>query len=36
MTTQQFKTAFTPAGENAYNNPYLNVLGMKVGMKIRK
>jgi len=34
MTTQQFKTAYTPAGENAYNNPYLNVLGMKVGVKM--
>ena len=34
MTTQQFKTAYTAPGENAYNNPFLNVLGMKVGVKM--
>ena len=34
METQQLKSAYTPAGENAYNAPYLNLMGMKVGVKI--
>ncbi|MBC7511185.1 MAG: hypothetical protein H7320_20935, partial [Ferruginibacter sp.] len=34
MDTQQFKTAYTAPGENAYNNSFLNVLGMKVGVKM--
>jgi mannose-6-phosphate isomerase-like protein (cupin superfamily) len=34
MTTTQFKTAYTPAGQNANNAPMLNVLGMEVGVKM--
>jgi quercetin dioxygenase-like cupin family protein len=34
MTTEQLKPAFTPAGQNANNAPYLNVLGMQTGVKI--
>ena len=34
METQQLKSTYTPAGENAYNAPYLNLMGMKVGVKI--
>jgi hypothetical protein len=29
MLKQQFKTAYTPDGQNANTNPWLNVLGMK-------
>jgi len=34
MTTQKLAPAYTPSGQNAYNNPFINVLGMKVGVKI--
>jgi quercetin dioxygenase-like cupin family protein len=34
MTTTQFQTALTPVGQNANNAPFLNVLGMEVGIKM--
>lgn len=34
MDPQPFKTAYTPAGQNANNDPWLNLLGMQVEVKI--
>jgi mannose-6-phosphate isomerase-like protein (cupin superfamily) len=34
MNNQSLQPAYTPAGQNANNAPYLNVLGMQVGVKL--